>query len=85
MINRKCKGCQASFNLSHKEIESLVEEQLQFETDLVTDSEYNRRLLICKSCSNLSSNKTCLVCGCFVSFRARLSYKKCPHAAGDQW
>jgi hypothetical protein len=83
--NNNCKGCQYSFILSNKEIEALVEEQLQFEQDLAPDEEYYRRLAVCKTCSNLTRNTTCLLCGCFVQFRARLSNKKCPHPNGDQW
>ncbi|MFC4321160.1 DUF6171 family protein [Litchfieldia salsa] len=81
----KCKGCFRSPLMSDEQVRQLVEEQLQLETNLVSDELYESRLHQCKSCSSLSSQTTCTHCGCFVEFRARLGYKKCPNPAGAKW
>ena len=41
------------------------------------DTEYNRRLEICKQCDNLF-NGMCKVCGCFVEMRAAVKKNYCP-------
>ena len=80
-----CKGCSASVIVAGEEIQQLVDEQLQFETDIVDDALYNKRLEVCKSCPSLAFDTTCSHCGCFVQFRAKLAYKHCPYPDGDRW
>ncbi len=80
-----CRGCQDSAIVSSEEIEQLVNEQLEFETDLVDDDLYEERLEACKSCPSVAYDTTCSHCGCFVQFRAKLAYKHCPYPGGARW
>lgn len=80
-----CKGCLGEVVSSTEEVEKLVSEQLQLETNLVNDELYVKRLEACKSCSSLSHDTTCNHCGCYVQFRAKLTYKSCPHPGGSKW
>lgn len=43
----------------------------------VTDAEYQERLRQCAVCP-FYQDDTCLKCGCYVSYRARLATKHCP-------
>jgi len=85
MIKVTCKGCLNSVIVSSEEVEELINEQLQLETDLVDDDLYDNRLEICKSCLSLAYDTTCSYCGCFVQFRAKLAYKHCPYPDGARW
>lgn len=80
-----CKGCSASVIVSDAEIDKLVEEQLQFEVDIADDQLYEERLAICEKCPSFVYGTTCNHCGCFVKFRAKLAYKKCPYPEGSKW
>ncbi|WP_082918163.1 DUF6171 family protein [Oceanobacillus sp. Castelsardo] len=80
-----CKGCLQSVIVSDEYIQQLVKEQLQLETDLVDDQTYHKRLQICKNCPSFFYGNTCSHCGCFVQFRAKLSYKTCPFPNGSKW
>lgn len=84
-IKSNCRGCLTSEIGSMEQVEQLVKEQLQFETDLVSDEIYFKRLQACEKCPSLSSQTTCSHCGCFVQFRAKLAYKKCPLPFGAKW
>ena len=48
------------------------------EEERAEDSEYARRLGICKECDELN-NGTCMKCGCYVEFRALKKRMRCPH------
>ncbi len=80
-----CKGCLSSVIVSSEEVEQLINEQLELETDLVDDDLYEERLEACKSCPSLAYDTTCSHCGCFVQFRAKLAYKHCPYPGGARW
>jgi len=80
-----CKGCLNTVIVSSEEVEQLVNEQLQLETDLVDDDIYEKRLEICKNCPSLAYDTTCSHCGCFVQYRAKLAYKHCPYPSGARW
>lgn len=80
-----CKGCSRSIVVSDAYIQTQIEEQLQLEIDLVDDSTYSKRIEICSACPSLLFSNTCGHCGCFVQFRAKLSYKKCPYPEGSKW
>ncbi|WP_117169906.1 DUF6171 family protein [Paraliobacillus sediminis] len=80
-----CKGCSASVRHTKEEVEALVSEQLALEPDLVTEAIYQSRMQICEQCPNLQYETTCGYCGCFVAFRAKLAYKKCPDPTGSKW
>ncbi|MCP3740746.1 DUF6171 family protein [Rossellomorea sp. BNER] len=66
-------------------VQQLIEEQLSLEADLVSDRTYQARWKICSTCPSLYADTTCLHCGCFVQFRARLAYKNCPNPGGSHW
>lgn len=85
MVGMTCKGCLNTVIVSSEEVEQLVNEQLQLETDLVDDDVYEKRLEICKSCPSLAYDTTCSHCGCFVQYRAKLAYKHCPYPGDARW
>lgn len=80
-----CKGCSASVRHTKAEVEALVKDQLALEIDVVSNSVYQERLSICERCPNLQYETTCGYCGCFVAFRAKLAYKRCPDPSGAKW
>ncbi|MCZ0701754.1 hypothetical protein J2T56_000032 [Natronobacillus azotifigens] len=80
-----CKGCSASVRHTKAEVEALVKDQLALEIDVVSNSVYQERLSICERCPNLQYGTTCGYCGCFVAFRAKLAYKRCPDPSGAKW
>lgn len=49
----------------------------------VGDSEYRRRLDICRGCEQLQ-NGMCALCGCYVELRAVKKQSFCPDI-GDKW
>lgn len=84
-ISMTCKGCSATVRHSKEEVQALVEGQLMFEVNVVSDQVYSERLAICASCPHLQYETTCGFCGCFVAFRAKLSNKRCPDPKGARW
>ena len=46
--------------------------------DQVSESEYERRLTVCKTCELLNAG-TCGACGCYVELRAAAAVSKCPY------
>ena len=44
--------------------------------DQVSESEYERRLTVCKTCELLNAG-TCGACGCYVELRAAAAVSKC--------
>ncbi|MDQ0208352.1 DUF6171 family protein [Alkalicoccobacillus murimartini] len=80
-----CKGCLLEEDWRKTSVQTLIDEQLAFETDVVSDEYYRGRLTLCEACPSLVSNTTCKHCGCFVGFRAKLSYKGCPYPGTDKW
>jgi len=78
---RECPGCGHKKDVSDREIEKLISEQLTLEIDLVTEDIRDKRLAICGECPELLGY-TCLKCGCFAKFRASLIHKRCP---AEKW
>ncbi|MGM0855221.1 MAG: DUF6171 family protein [Bacillota bacterium] len=78
-----CKACPP--HMYPEDLMEQIEGQLALETELVSDSVYENRLTECASCPSLHEKTTCMHCGCFVQFRAKLSYKHCPHPEGSRW
>ncbi|WP_312095880.1 DUF6171 family protein [Niallia sp.] len=72
-----CIGCELKEAISRMDVDSLVQEQLSFETDLAGEELRDQRLEICFQCEHLSQH-TCGKCGCFIRFRASLMQKSCP-------
>ncbi|WP_089803272.1 DUF6171 family protein [Halolactibacillus alkaliphilus] len=74
-----CKSCSETVRRTTLEVEALVKDQLLFETEIVSDSDYEDRITHCLKCDQLDYETTCRLCGCFVQFRAKLKMKACPH------
>ncbi|MBZ9536102.1 hypothetical protein KGR20_18150 [Cytobacillus oceanisediminis] len=72
-----CIGCELKEQVSQMDVDTLVQEQLSFETDLAMEEVRDQRLQICHQCEQLNQH-TCGRCGCFVRFRASLKQKSCP-------
>ncbi len=71
-----CKKCP---ELVDKRVaQDMIQEQLTLESDLTSDAIFAIRLAICACYEHLMDRQTCAICGCYVEFRARLAYKKCP-------
>lgn len=73
-----CKRCllRDMAEADYKKIEK-YKEAIKNE-DRVSESEYERRLQICKSCDKLNEG-TCNSCGCYVELRALGLMSNCPH------
>ena len=52
--------------------------------DQVSESEYERRLTVCKTCELLNAG-TCGACGCYVELRAAAAVSKCPYKKWRQF
>lgn len=81
---RYCKRCliretdQAEYYKNMYEYIRLLPEE-----DKVLSEEYERRLMICKSCDRLFQGM-CRLCGCFVEMRAAMKIRGCPDIP-DRW
>ncbi|WP_078393609.1 DUF6171 family protein [Shouchella patagoniensis] len=75
-----CKKCPELRN--KRVVKEIIQEQLVLESDLASDTVFASRLAICASCEHLIDRHTCAICGCYVEFRARLAYKRCPLKKG---
>lgn len=73
----ECKTCIRMKELATIDINNMIDEQLSFEIDIVSDEAKEKRLSICMNCPFLKG-QTCLKCGCYARFRASLEHKKCP-------
>lgn len=75
---RYCKQCLLKDMPEDAYFKSLYEYIEHLDEDIKAEPlEYERRLAICKSCSNLL-NGMCRICGCFVELRAVMDKKSCP-------
>lgn len=72
-----CNGCRFKEELATLDVEKMVQEQLDLETDLVDEVTATSRRTICCECNQLE-NSICKVCGCYVEFRLNLAFKSCP-------
>ncbi len=84
-MDNSCKRCllfEAGQNVTFNQIHDYL---LTIDkAEKVIDSEYNRRLSLCKKCDNLISGM-CLKCGCYVEIRAALKNKNCPDFNNQLW
>lgn len=75
---RFCKKCllremaEADYAMIEKYRDAIKNE------DRVEETEYERRLGICKECEKLNAG-TCDACGCYVELRAIAKVSRCPH------
>lgn len=84
-MDNKCKKCLLLEAGEKKAFETLKDYiDTICDDDKVSESEYNRRLLLCKKCSNLISGM-CLKCGCYVELRAVLKEKHCADFDNRIW
>ena len=76
---RNCKRCSLKTVLSEEDIQKAVERVKAMKgVKLVDEESYLKRYSICKSCDKLEYGSTCMMCGCIMQVRARLSDGKCP-------
>ena len=74
---RVCKACLLR-DLAEEDQKDLKKYlSLIKEKDRVDEAEYERRLLICRSCEFLNE-ATCLACGCYAEFRVFGRRSCCP-------
>ena len=81
-----CKRCSHKTSLTDRDIQKMVDEVTKMKgIRLVDDEEYKRRFNICKDCDRFEYGSTCMVCGCVMQVRARLSDGKCPYPKNRKW
>lgn len=80
-----CKKCLLLEAGEKKSFESVKAYINNLSEDLkVNKTEYQKRLLLCKECSNLIAGM-CLKCGCYVEVRAILKNKTCADYNNKKW
>lgn len=48
-------------------------------TTLLKDKdELKKRIIACRNCENYTKVKTCKICRCFMPFKRKFLYAKCP-------
>lgn len=74
----KCRKCLLS-ELGETELMNSLEELKKSipESERCGEKLYNERLSICRECDRLNSGM-CVVCGCYVEFRALKANNYCP-------
>lgn len=78
MNQRYCRKCLLDKVFEEDEYKNLQDYLSSIGEEIkADDTEYNRRLEICKQCDNLF-NGMCKVCGCFVEMRAAVKKNYCP-------
>lgn len=78
MNQRYCRKCLLDKVFEEDEYKNLKDYLNSIDEEIkADDTEYNRRLEICKQCDNLF-NGMCKVCGCFVEMRAAVKKNYCP-------
>ena len=76
---KRCKRCllaesgQADLARTLAELKTAMPEE-----EKADETEYERRLTICRGCGDLSGG-TCMKCGCYAEFRALKKRMHCPH------
>lgn len=82
-----CRRCQWTKEMFDKELLKLEEyiERIP-EEERVSDEEYERRLMLCDTCSFMRGGM-CGRCGCYVALRAAKRQQYCPdvHKNGRRW
>ncbi|MDO5518319.1 MAG: DUF6171 family protein [Clostridium sp.] len=79
MNQRYCRKCLLDKVFEEDEYNNLKDYLSSIDEEIkADDTEYNRRLGICKQCDNLF-NGMCRVCGCFVEMRAAVKKNYCPN------
>lgn len=76
---KKCRRCAAKTVLSEAELNEAVEKVRNMKgIKLVDEETYSERFSYCASCDKLEYGSTCMLCGCLMQVRARLSDGRCP-------
>ena len=76
---RKCKRCGLKTVLNEDEINKMVEQVKGMRgVRLVDETMYSERISVCGECEKLEYGSTCMLCGCVMQVRARLSDGRCP-------
>jgi len=83
--NRPCVGCSEEFAVNDKQMQRLLQ-SAAFASELrVSESEYERRIQVCKTCPKFQGGTTCMLCGCLIPVIAHLKSKNCPYPGGSRW
>lgn len=86
MNTNKCRKCRAEKALSNEQITEMVKQVTAMKgVKLAEQSEYERRIEICRLCEYFFAGSTCRLCGCVMQVRARLSDGKCPFPGKSKW
>lgn len=86
MAGNNCDGCTASVHMNLQEMDLILDNVRQKNKDkLAADSEYKRRLDICKDCAGLMYKTTCRYCGCVIQIKALLEDSKCSFPYHPNW
>lgn len=81
----ECEIRELQSAISRESIEKAVSKMARIEGVTTEEGEYERRLLICKSCPSLRSEIMCAECGSYVAYRARIISSTCPYPGCDKW
>lgn len=83
---KNCKRCTNKSNASAEEIEKAVARIKNMSgVKLVDENIYEKRFKICMNCTYLEYGSTCMLCGCLVQVRGRLSDGNCPYPKNNKW
>lgn len=78
MEKRYCKKCLLKDMDKDEYFKNIYDYISNIDEELkVDDSEYERRLSVCKECDNLLDGM-CRKCGCYVELRAAMKKNYCP-------
>ncbi len=84
MKEKICRKCLLGDLDEDDFIRAMKERIAEYPADKRTEeSEYRRRLEICRGCEHLG-NGMCALCGCYVELRAIKRQSFCP-GRGDKW
>ncbi|GGA40783.1 DUF6171 family protein [Paenibacillus physcomitrellae] len=84
-VNQTCKGCSADVWVTEAQIQKLLAGMEGKGFSFVSETVYQTRLAVCRTCPSLVYGTTCSHCGCLVEVSGKLAGKKCPHPAGSKW
>lgn len=74
---KPCLGCDVKETAETFDVDALIAEQLELETNLASFEIVAERIAICQTCP-FRLGETCGKCGCYYRFRANLAIKECP-------
>lgn len=82
----KCKRCGMKTALDAETIQKMVNDVAAMPgIRLVGEDVYQKRIAVCEGCEKFEYGSTCMLCGCVMQVRARLSGGKCPYPGKSRW